>query len=200
LTDAERKKLFLSQHPAVWRWAAMALAKNDRRKELIEWASERPANEHLDVIWVLAHDLPKDWPDAEMKFWLAHARRNPASIAYTLRLTNRPIPTDFREPILAYLKDEIAKPTVKNGGTQPAYDLSAAIYVLDGWQNADDTPLLLEYLKHPVSSTVTRIDGSQQTELRSYGLRAHIRNMLEKRGVKVPPDVVYEEVIGPAKQ
>jgi hypothetical protein len=36
----------------------------------------------------------------------------------------------------------------------------------------------------------------QKTEIRVYGLR----NMLEGRGAKVPPAVVDEEVIGPAKE
>jgi hypothetical protein len=184
----------------VWRWAALALAKNDRRKALMEWAGERPADDHLDVIWVLRHDPPKVWPDAELKFWLAVARRQPGSVFYTLGLLGRPVPTDFREPILAYLKREIEKPTVKNTGTQPAYDLMATLRVLDAWKNPDDTPLLLEYLKHPAHHGALRINGDQRTEIRVYHMRGHLRNMLEARGAKVPPDVVYEEVIGPAKE
>lgn len=200
LTDAERKNLFLSSHPSVWRWTALALAKNGRRKELMEWTAGRAADEHLDVIWVLAHDPPKEWPEAELKFWLAVARRQPGSVAYTLGLLGRPVPTEFREPILAYLKGEIAKPAVTNTGTQPAYDLFAALRVLDGWKNADDTPLLLEYLKHPAHNAAIRFNGDQKTEIRVYGLRGHLRNMLEARGAKVPPDTVYEEVFGPTKE
>jgi hypothetical protein len=200
LTDAERKKLFLAPEPSVWRWAAQALARNGRRKELIEWASERAASDHLHVIWVLAHDMPKEWPAAELKFWLAHARKNPADVAWVLRVYGRPVPIDFREPILAYLQGEIKKPTVKQTGTQPAYNLNAALHVLDSWRNADDTPLLLEYLKHPAHNTATRGDGARQTELRVYGLRSHVRALLEQRGAKIPPDVVYEQEIGPAKE
>lgn len=200
LTDAERQKLFLSDHPSVWRWAALALAKNGRRKELMEWVGKRPAEDELDVVWVLKHDLPKEWPDAELKFWLALARRKPGGVAYALGLLDRSIPTDFREPILAYLKGEIDKPTVNNTGAQPYYDLQATLRVLDDWKNAGDTPLLLEYLKHPAHHAVTRINGNQKTEIRVYDLRDRMRYMLEARGVKVPPDVVYEEVIGPAKE
>ncbi len=200
LTDAERKTLFLSDHPSVWRWAALALAKNDRRKELMEWSGERPVNDDLDVLWVLAHDPPQRLPNAELKFWLAVARRKPGSVAYTLWLLGRPAPTEFREPILAYLKREMEKPTVQNAGTQPAYDLMAALRVLDAWKNPADTPLLLAYLKHPAHSDVLRLSGDQRTEIRVYGMRGHIRNMLEARGAKAPPDVVYEEIIGPAKE
>lgn len=200
LTDTERKKLILSEQPSVWRWAALALAKNDRRKELMDWAGQRPVDDHLDVLWVLAHDPPKEWPDAELKFWLAVARRKPGSVAYTLGLLGRPAPADFREPILAYLKSEIEKPTVKSTGTQAAYDLFRAIQVLDAWKNPEDTPLLLEYLKHPAHNFATRYNGEQKTVIRVYGHRDYIRNMLEARGAKVPADVVYEEVISPAKE
>lgn len=200
LTDAERKTLFLSQNPSAWRWASMALARNGRRKELVEWVNERPANEHLDVIFVLAHNPPKEWSEQELAFWLAVARRNPASVAYVLRLTGRPVPIEFREPILAYLKREIARPAVKNTGTQPAYDLHAALVVLDGWKNPVDTPLLLEYLKHPAHHAATRINGDVMTELRVYGLRGHIRNMLEARGATVPDGTVYQEEGEPTKE
>ena len=200
LTDSERKDLFLSQHPSVWRWTAMALARNGRRKELIEWAGERPADEHLDVIWVLRHDAPEEWPEEELKFWLAVARRDPGGVASALRPGAGPIPTDFREPILAYLRGEIANPTVRDGGTQPAGHLFAAVYVLDGWKDPDDTPLLLEYLKHPANHRVLRISsGGRETRLRDYNLRSHVRAMLEKRGATIPPGVVYEEEVGPGK-
>ncbi|HSQ55970.1 MAG TPA: hypothetical protein VLM40_09495, partial [Gemmata sp.] len=109
-------------------------------------------------------------------------------------------PPDFREPICAYLQREIAKPTVKNHGTQPAYRLSAALTVLDAWKNADDTPLLLEYLKHPLHYTQTQLEGDKRTEVRVYHFRTLARAMLEQRGVKVPPGVVYEEEIGPGKE
>jgi hypothetical protein len=174
----------------------MALAKNKQRKELIEWSSDRKAEEHLDIVWVLQHEKPEKWADDELKFWLAVAKRDPGSIAYTLRLWGGPTPAELRETIRAYLKNEIAKPTVKNGGSQPAYNLQAAVYVLDGWQEAADNPLLLKYLGHPVHNSVTRLDGARQTELRVYGLRSHVRVMLEKRGVKVPDGVVYEQEIG----
>jgi hypothetical protein len=58
----------------------------------------------------------------------------------------------------------------------------------------------LEYLKHPAHNTAIRVNGDQKTEIRVYGLRGHLRNMIEARGAKVPPDVVYEETIGPAKE
>jgi hypothetical protein len=199
LSDAERKTLFLSRHPSVWRWAALALAKHDRRKELIAWAKERPADEHLDVLFVLAHEPPKEWPQDELAFWLATARRQIGSVAYVLRLSGRPVPAEFRPIIRDYLKQEIANPTVKNTGTQPAYDLYAALVLLGDWKDPADTPLLLEYLKHPAHNAAIRLEGDRQTELRVYGLRGHIRNMLEARGAKIPEGVVYEEELGPGK-
>lgn len=132
LTDAERKNLFLSSDSSAWRWAALALAKNGRREQLMEWARERPADDHLDVIWILKHNKPKEWAKTELAFWLACARRNPGGVATALNSRDGPAPTAFREPIRSYLEKEIAKPTVKEGGKQPAYDLFAAVYLLDG--------------------------------------------------------------------
>ena len=48
---------------------------------------------------------------------------------------------------------------------------------------------------HPAHNAAIRIDGDHKTETRVYGLRGHIRNMLEARGAKVPSDVVYEDII-----
>ena len=119
LTDAERKKLFLSPEPSAWRWAALTLVKNGRREQLIEWAKERPADDLLDVIWVLRNKEakePKDLAGAELALWVDCARQNPGGIAYLLRSSNGPNPIAFREPIRTYLEREIAKPTAKNGG------------------------------------------------------------------------------------
>src|SRR5947207_10323449 len=140
----------------------------------MEWAAERPADNHVDVIWVLRHDRPKEWSDQELKFWLAVAGRNPGGVASALRLQDGPPPIAFREPIRGYLEREIAKPAVADGGTQPEYDLFAAVYLLDAWGNPDDTPLLLEYLKHPAQHTETRVDGERKTKIRVYGLRGHV--------------------------
>ena len=37
-----------------------------------------------------------------------------------------------------------------------------------------------------------------RNEIREYRIRTYVRAMLKARGVKVPPNVVYEQVIGPA--
>jgi hypothetical protein len=195
LSDDERKKLFLSADPSAWRWAALSLAKNGRRDQLMEWATERPADDHLDTLWVLHHDQPKEWADAELAFWVACARRNPGGVAVLLRSRAGPHPTAFREPIRAYLSGEAAKPT----GTQPGYSLVSAVHLLDSWKNPDDTPLLLACLKHPSSVTATRYQGTGGTVVRQYIFRDNVRHLLVKRGVQVPADVVYEEVVGPAK-
>ncbi len=183
LTDAERKGLFLSSDPSAWRWAALALAKNGRREQLMEWTRERPAGDHLDVIWILKRDKPKGWSEAEVAFWLACTRSNPGGVAYVLRSCDGPTPMALREPIRSYLEREIAGPNIKDDGTHQVGYLFAAVYLLDSWMNADDTPLLLKYLKHPVPN-----------------LRAHVRSLLEKRGVKVPPDVVPGKEGGPGKE
>jgi hypothetical protein len=193
LSDAERKKLFLSSNPSAWRWMALALSKNGKRKELMEWARERPADDLLDVVWLLKRDKPKGWSEAELSFWLACARHNPGGVAYVLRSSDEPAPKEFREPIRADLEREIAKPSVKDGGTQPAYNLHAMVTVLDRWQNPDDTALLQTYLTHPLHSSLTRSPGG--TVVRQYGLRLLVKGLLQQRGVKVPPGVVYEEEI-----
>jgi hypothetical protein len=195
LTDGERKALFLSSDPSAWRWAALGLSKNGQRKELMEWARERPVDDHLDVVCLLKRDR-KGWPEEELRFWVASAQHNPGGVAYVLRNSHElPAPIEFREPIRAYLEREITKPTVADGGTQPAYSLSAAVTVLDSWKHADDTFLLLEYLKHPVHTTGTGPTGT----VHNYQLRALVRDLLEKRGTKIPPNVVYKET-GPAEK
>lgn len=198
LSDAERKGLFLSPEPSVWRWAALALSKNGRRGQLIEWARERRADDHLDVIWLLKRDRPKDWGDAELAFWLDAARHAPGSVAYVLSMEHGSVPVAFREPIRAYLGREAATPTVTDGGTQPEYNLFAALGLLDRWKDAADTPLLQAYLKHPAASKGVRSDGAARAAVRTYNIRAHARSLLERRGVEVPPGIVYEEV-GPVK-
>ena len=199
LTDAERKALVLSPEPSVWRWGAFALAKNGRRAELMAWLNERPAADRLDGIYLLMHDQPKEWVPAELAYWLACARHDPGFVANALRPRDGPVPTAFRAPVRAYLEAEIARPTIKGGNTVPAYNLSAAVRLLDSWKDAADTPLLLEYLRHPWLDTSTRYDGTVGTTLRRYGLRQQVRHLVEKRGVKVPPGVVYEEPEVPVK-
>lgn len=197
MTDAERKGLFLSSDASTWRWAALALSNNGRRKELIEWVRERPADDHLDIIWLLARGR-KGWPEEELKFWIACTRHAPGSIADVLRRdmlhseNGQPAPDGFREPIRAYLQREIDKPTVLDAGTQSFCGLYSALTVLDSWKREDDTPLLLEYLKHPAHSETHRSDSPNT--IRNYALRAFVRNLLEKRGTAISPDVVYEEV------
>ena len=71
-----------------------------------------------------------------------------------------------------------------------SYIEATAVTVLDAWKKADDTPLLLEYLKQPVHSPGL---------VRDYTLRALVRDLLEKRGVTIPPGVVYKET-APANQ
>ena len=146
-----------------------------------EWAAqstygmgeERPPSDHLDVVWILKHDLPKEWSDAELKFWLACAKRDLRKVAYALRGSDRQIPINFREPICADLEREITKPTVEEDGTQPAYDLFATVDVLNSWGYPDDTPLLRKYLKHPLHETSSRF-------------RSNLQYMLKKRGVRAP--------------
>jgi hypothetical protein len=200
LTDAERKRLFLSSHPSAWRWAALALSKNGKRKELIEWARERPADDHLDVLWLLERDKPKEWSETELAYWVACARHNPGGVAYLLRSSDEPAPVAFREPIRAYLEKEIAKPTVRDGGTRPEYYLHAMITSLDRWKNPDDTSLMQKYLMHPAYSMITRYQGDRGTVFRQYGIRTLARYLLQQRGVKVPDGIVYEEEAGPEKK
>ena len=74
LTDDERKKLFLSSDASAWRWAALTLVKNGRREQLIEWAKERPAEDLLDVIWVLRNKEAKEPKDLAGAGTLARLR------------------------------------------------------------------------------------------------------------------------------
>lgn len=163
----------------------MSLVKNGWREELIRWAPHRPVADHLDIIWILADKMPKEWskaepkewPKAELDFWLACARHKPGGVAYVLNLKMEgTIPIAFRAPIRSYLEKEIANPTVKDSDQQETGYLFATVSDLDRWKNPDDTPVLLKCLKHPY-----------------IRLRGHVKNLLENRGVKPAPGIVYEE-------
>jgi hypothetical protein len=112
-----------------------------------------------------------------------------------LRSSRGPTPTVLREPIREFLKDEIAEPTVEQGQTEPALGLAAALDVLNSWKDPADTPLLLEYLKHPAHTTApTRVNG-RPAEFVKYEIRARVRDMLKGRGVNLPPGIVYQEEV-----
>lgn len=200
LTDAERKKLFLSANPSAWRWAALALAKNGRRKELMEWSAERGVEDQLDIIWLLNHDKPKVWSKEELAFWVAAAHHHAGGVAIALRRSDGAVPVAFREPIRAYLKREIEKPTIKDGSTNASSRLYEALLVLAAFNDPDDTALFQEYLKHPMQHTQFRSNGGTPwTEFRVYQIRDLARGLLIKRGAKIPPGIVYEEVV-PARK
>lgn len=153
--DPELAALFQSPDEFVWRWAGMSLARHGRRDELVELAKHRPPEEHLSVIYMLANAPSPCQSAAEKEFWLACARRTPASIAYLLNLV-RPaeIPREYREPIREYLVTALRKAmtsakTPPNETTQREYDLNAALRVLDRWQDPEDTPLLESYVTYP---------------------------------------------------
>lgn len=196
ITDAERKELLLSAQPSVWRWAAMSLVKNGRREQLIAWAVERPVGDHLDIVWILTHEKPKEWSAAELRFWLACARRAPGSIAYVLKAsTDDPAPKVFRGQVRSYLEKEIAEPIFKDGNRQGGSELFAAVFLLDRWKNKNDTPLLLKYLHHPYRVESLRLPGFDSPSIRDYRLRGYVKGMLENRGIKVPEGIVYQEEI-----
>jgi hypothetical protein len=70
--------------------------------------------------------------------------------------------------------------------------------LLDRWNHPDDASLLLKYLTHPFQDRSHRPRGDGQYDVVAvYRVRQRVKSLLEKRGVKVPPDIVYEEVIGP---
>src|SRR5262249_27056331 len=126
MTEDERKKLLLSPQAPVWRWTGMSLVKNNQREKLLEWAAERPTRDHLDVIELLSFRMPKDWSDAELKFWLACTRRTPGAVAHQLSWLEGAAPKAFRAPIRAYLEKEIERPTVKDFDGDEASGLFAA--------------------------------------------------------------------------
>ena len=139
--------------------------------------------------------MPFRAPVADIAFALSCAKHDAGFVAYILKGQDDPPPTAFREPIREFLKREIAEPTVRDNYGRTASGLFAAVYVLDSWKNPDDTPLLLEYLKHPVHIETVLFTGNQGTASREYRLRGHVRDLLKKRGAKIPPGVVYEEQV-----
>jgi hypothetical protein len=201
LVDEELQRLFLSEHPSVWRWTGLALVEHGRREALIEWSAKRPESDHLDVIYMLAQKLPDEFSPSEQAFWLARVRRDPASIAYTWGIHSRgqDMPREFREPIREYLQREIAKPTIL-GNSQREYDLMAALRALHAWGDPGDTPLLLKYLEHPCAWETYKGNGEHLDRYESYMVRQHVRNMLEERGAAIPEDTVFERYIGPVQR
>jgi hypothetical protein len=171
LGDAELRDLFLSPHESVWRWTGMALAKHGRRDELVALAGRRSEGELLSVIYILDHALPAELSSAEQQFWLACARRTPASIAYVLILTMpKDIPIVYREPICEGLEATVstargAETAASQVTSQREYDLIAALRVLHRWCRPEDTPLIAAYLDHP-----------------NAFVRGHVKVLLEERG------------------
>jgi hypothetical protein len=200
LTDTERKSLLLSSNPSAWRWAALALVKNDRREQLVDWIRERPADDHLDAVWVLTHNKRAEWSAGERKLLVSAAGANPGGVAVLLGRSKDSVPDALRDPIRKYVERETAAPTVQDGSTQEANYLLAAVQFLDRWNNSDDTPLLLSCLKHPLCQRELRSVGSDGTYYGVYLLRNQARVLLERRGTKVPDGIVYEEKIGPEKK
>jgi hypothetical protein len=200
LTDNDRKGLFLSPQPSVWRWTALSLLRNKGREQLIEWASQRPPEDHLDVLWMLSYQMPKVWPKAELNFWLACARRTPGRVASALNTYEGEVPLALRPPIRAYLEKEIDRPTITHFDHKEGGDLFAAVYRLDRWKDKEDTPLLLKYLRHPFCVEGTRTEGDRRTVSREYRLRGHVKFLLEQRGVEVPRGIVYQETFEEGKK
>ncbi len=179
LSAAKRKRLFTSEHRAVWRWVAFAILKNGDRQTLLDWAPLRSADEQIDVLYVLNQRFPKTLKDDELKFWVACAKRTPGPVAYAMYFSVRTpgfkMPEVLRRPIRSYLEKEIAEPTVRQNISQKEYDLGAALEVVHRWGDPGDTPLLLKFLKHP--------NGAKPWV---YTIRNKVRYYLEQRGVKLP--------------
>ena len=197
LSDLERKGLFLSPHAPVWRWAAVALAKNGRRNQLVEWAGARPPGDHLDILWVLKRDKPKAWDAAELALWAGVAARDPGGVATALGRLDGPAPVEFRAPIRALVGRETAAPTFQDGNAPQADGFFSAVLALDAWQDPADVPLLLACLKHPLRGEFWRLDGEESKKFYEYRLRGYVKVMLQKRGVAVPPGLVDEEPAPP---
>ncbi|MGL6097646.1 MAG: hypothetical protein ACRC7O_17830, partial [Fimbriiglobus sp.] len=83
-TADERRRLFLSDEPAVWRWTGIRLVKEGFRREMIRWGTDRPAHDHPDILWMLLHDMPKPWPAEEQAFWLKCLRQSPGPVVSVL--------------------------------------------------------------------------------------------------------------------
>jgi hypothetical protein len=112
----------------------------------------------------------------EKRFWIACAKRTPASVAYLLNLT-RPaeLPREYREPIRAFLVEALPQalalpPGKPNETTQREYDVNAALRVLDRWQDPDDSTVIASYLKYP-----------------SPFVQQHAKALLEDRQRPAPP-------------
>ncbi|MGL6096801.1 MAG: hypothetical protein ACRC7O_13515, partial [Fimbriiglobus sp.] len=95
-----------------------------------------------------------------------------------------------------FLKQEIAKPTLLDAGTQPTYVLYPALALLHFWKRAEDSGLLLEYLKHPCRINGNQYEGALLVKtIARYPVREYAKRCLDERGIKIPDGVVYSEVI-----
>ncbi len=169
--------LALSEHEAVWPWAAAALVRSGLRDELVGIAWRRPEADHGLIARFLRRDIAADDMSAEeVRFWTHRAEQSPLDTARVMTTTyigpvpqryvstiprrpdpQRPLPPSLYAPIRVHLEQEAAEPTVvRRGGW---FSLLPALWLLDAFEREADTPLLRRYLAHPQYLTRAKMVG-----------------------------------------
>ena len=194
--QSEIEELLTMPDAGVWQWAATRLARDGKRDRLIELTARRSIEDRVAVLWILSGRMPKVITPAEDAFWLACLRAETPKTAYAARMAwgpAGPAPEAFRGPIAAYLNKEIADPKVLVN-SQAQYDMEAALDILDRWNRTQDVELLRKYLSHPCVTEGYRptSDGAGR-KFKVFSTRQRVAAMLKRRGVAIPPDVVFEE-------
>jgi hypothetical protein len=153
--DTELAELVANRHPAVWRWAAISLIKRKNRDLFVKSVQKRPKSDWKDAIFMLSVHASEPMEPKERAFWLDFGKADAAFLSYVLvtnySYKNKKVPVEFQPAVRSYLRSEIANPMVRNAGSQPFYNLRAALQVLAAWDSPQDTSLLKRFLNYPIS-------------------------------------------------
>ena len=179
----------------VRKWGMWQAARADMRALLLEHARQASEDEQIDALFLLSRKMPEALSKAEESYWLETLTARPAMTCYVIRSAWRTAPPkEFRAPVVRHLKAEIAAPAAIEAGTQPEYNLGAALDVLNLWADPADVDLLLAYLKHPCSQKSQRSTAGGSRAIRIYPIRGRVAAMLKARGVTFPPPVLEESL------
>ncbi len=146
---------------------------------------------------------PKD--SAQEKLWRDVSESDPAMVAslfYYWAKYSAGGTINFGPIVTDAIRRHLQKEKGRTGEVlmPPLYDMQYEVRYLSLANDAQDTPLLEELLGHGgyVTSAITSYgSGNEKSEYTSlrYGIRLVAAEMLQARGVKVPPDLVIAKEI-----
>ena len=190
-------KLLRDDDPGVWEWATVGMIRFGEREFLVENLRSRPRTDWMQAIWILRNGLNGSPGKTEQAFWLATAKANPGPMASLLEIQARvnpaSIPESMHEVVLDFLLQEI-EVEGPAPGVQRQQQIVDALFVLNHWNNPDDTELLRRHLayRHPLVARQQDENGAE-IEVKDYPVRVQAANMLLARGEPAADGVVFRE-------